>query len=91
MKKEVRLYTDTKELSAKAKQALQKLDVPFREIDVAEDYVLRGWLAWAQGTRGMPAVFFDGEPYGTGEEAIKFIEEELPELLRPDSHSIARK
>jgi glutaredoxin 3 len=65
MKKEVRIYTRTEcQYCDYAKELLTERGIAFREIDVAEDYVLRGWLAWATGQRTLPQLFIDGEPIG---------------------------
>jgi len=47
-----------------AKELFTERGVRFREIDVNDDFVLRGWLAWATGQRTLPQIFIDGEPIG---------------------------
>ena len=65
MKKEVRVYTRSEcQYCDYAKELLTERGIPYREIDVGEDYVLRGWLAWATGQRTLPQIFIDGEPKG---------------------------
>lgn len=61
---EVRIYTQPNEYSELAREILTDRNISFREIDVAEDYVLRGWLAWATGLRTLPQTFINGEPIG---------------------------
>lgn len=65
MKNEVRIYTRANcQYCDYAKELLKERDVDYREIDVGDDYVLRGWLAWATGQRTLPQIFIDGEPIG---------------------------
>lgn len=65
MKNEVRIYTKTEcQYCDYAKELLTERGIKFREVDVGEDYVLRGWLAWATGQRTLPQIFIDAEPIG---------------------------
>ena len=65
MKKEVRIYTRSDcQYCEYAKELLEERAITYREIDVGDDYVLRGWLAWATGQRTLPQIFIDGEPIG---------------------------
>jgi glutaredoxin 3 len=63
--KEVRVYTKPDcQYCDYARDLLKQRGVSFREVDIGEDYVLRGWLAWATGQRTLPQIFIDGEPIG---------------------------
>lgn len=72
MKKEVRVYTRSEcQYCDYAKELLTERGIPYREIDVGEDYVLRGWLAWATGQRTLPQIFINGEPIGGFSDLMK--------------------
>lgn len=63
--REIRLYIKPDcQYCDYARELLRQRGLPFREVDVGEDYVLRGWLAWATGQRSLPQIFLDGEPIG---------------------------
>lgn len=64
-RREVRVYTKPDSDFCKyAKELLTERGIPFREVDCGDDYVLRGWLAWATGQRTLPQIFIDSEPIG---------------------------
>lgn len=61
----VRLYTSANnEACDLARAELAGRGIDFREIDVTEDYVLRGWLRWASGERTLPQLFVNDEAIG---------------------------
>lgn len=63
--KEVRVYIKPNcQYCDYAKELLVERGIAFKEVDVGEDYVLRGWLAWATGQRTLPQIFIEGEPIG---------------------------
>lgn len=65
MKKEVRIYTRHDcQYCDYAKELLSERGIEFKEVFVGEDYILRGWIAWATGQRTLPQIFIDGEPIG---------------------------
>ncbi len=47
-----------------AKRLFTDKGVPFEEIDVANDYDTRRWLAQTTGKRTVPQIFIDDKPYG---------------------------
>ena len=70
--KEVRVYTRADcHFCDEVKEVLTARGIEFREVDVAADYVLRGWLAWASGQRTLPQVFIAGEPAGGYSDFMK--------------------
>jgi glutaredoxin 3 len=48
----------------RAKALLQRLSIPFREIDVTEDADKRQWLVGTTGQRTVPQIFIDGRSIG---------------------------
>ncbi len=48
----------------RAKSLLQRKDIPYTEIDVAQDEERRAWLIKATGRRTVPQIFIGDQPVG---------------------------
>jgi len=48
----------------RAKALLDRLRIPFKEIDVSEDADRRQWLVSTTGQRTVPQIFIDGRSIG---------------------------
>jgi glutaredoxin 3 len=65
MQKRVQVYsTPYCGYCVRAKALLDRLRIPFEEIDVAGNYAARAWLAQTTGQRTVPQIFIDGESIG---------------------------
>lgn len=47
-----------------AKRLLERREIPYREIDVSDDYDARTWLVEATGRRTVPQIFIGEKPIG---------------------------
>jgi glutaredoxin 3 len=65
-----------------AKALLTRKGVPFEEIDVSDDDVLRTKMVETSGRRTVPQIFIDGRPIG-GYEELRALDDdgELDRLL----------
>jgi glutaredoxin 3 len=62
---EVIIYTTTYcPYCTRAKQLLSRKKIPYTEIDVTEDTVLREKMEADSGRRTVPQIFIDGKPIG---------------------------
>lgn len=51
-----------------AKRLLERKQVPFDEVDVTGDDLLRSWLVETTGRRTVPQIFIDGKSIGGYDE-----------------------
>jgi len=69
MTAEVKVYTTSFcPYCVRAKSLLKKREIPFEEIDVSNDPVVRDWLVKTTGRRTVPQIFIAGDPIGGSDE-----------------------
>jgi glutaredoxin 3 len=73
----------------RAKALLDRLHIPFDEIDVAGDHAARAWLARTSGQRTVPQIFIDGQSIGGFRELDALARAGRLRELFPDAAPVA--
>lgn len=65
MSERVEVYTTVScGYCVRAKALLSRLNIPFKEVDVTQDFDKRDWLVSTTGQRTVPQIFIDGRSIG---------------------------